>query len=54
MPLRQRFNQHLIHAVGGAQVKFALSIIEHVDCTGFSARKLHRFGDDGREHRLKV
>ena len=54
MPLRQRVDQLLIHAISGAQMKFALKIVEDVDRTGFGARELHRFGDDGGEHGLKI
>jgi hypothetical protein len=37
MALRQRLYQLLIHAVGGAQMKFALRLVEDVDRTGFGA-----------------
>ena len=52
--VRQRVDQFLIHAVGGAQVKFALHVVEDVDRAGFGAGELHRLGDDGREHSLKI
>ena len=52
--LRQRVNQLLIHAVGGAQMKFALPIVEDVDRAGLGAGELHRLGDDGREHGLEI
>ena len=50
----QRVNQLLIHAVGGAQMKFALQLIEDVDRAGLGARELHRFGDDGGEHGFEI
>ena len=53
-PLGQRVNQLLIHAVGGAQMKFALLIIEHIDRASLGAGKLHRLGDDGGEHGLEI
>ena len=46
----QRVNQLLIHAIGGAQMKFALQIVEVVDRAGLGARQLHRLSDDGGEH----
>jgi hypothetical protein len=46
--------QLLIHAVSGAQMKFALKIVEDVDRTGFGARELHRFGNDGGEHGFEI
>ena len=52
--LRERVNQLLIHAVGGAQMKFALPIVEDIDRAGLGAGKLHRLGDDGGEHGLKI
>ena len=52
--MRQRVNQLLIHAVGGAQMKFALQIVEDVDRAGLGAGELHRLGDDGGEHRLEI
>ena len=54
MLLRQRVDQLLIHAVGGAQMKFALQIVEDVDRAGFGAGELHRFGDDGGEHGFEI
>ena len=51
--VRQRVDQLLIHAVGGAQMKFALHVVEDVDRAGFGAGELHRLGDDGREHSLR-
>ena len=53
-PLGQRVNQLLIHAVRGAQLKLALQLIEHIDCASLRGRKVHRFGDDGREHGLEI
>ena len=50
----QRVNQLLIHAVGGAQMKFALQIVEDVDRSGLGAGELHRLGDDGGEHGLEI
>ena len=52
--LRERVNQLLIHAVGGAQMKFALQIVEDVDRAGLGAGQLHRLGDDGGEHGLQI
>ena len=54
MLLRQRVNQLLIHAVGGAQMKFALQIVEDIDRAGLGAGELHRLGDDGGEHGLEI
>ena len=54
MLLRQRVNQLLIHAVGGAQMKFTLHIVEDIDRTGLGAGELHCLGDDGGEHGLEV
>ena len=54
MPMRQRVDQLLVHAIGGAQAKFALLLVEHVDRTGLGAGELHRLGDDGREHGFEV
>ena len=54
MLMRQRVNQLLIHAVGGAQMKFALQIVEDVDRAGLGAGELHRLGDDGGEHGLEI
>ena len=51
-PLRERIDQLPIHAVGGAQVKFALPLVEDIDRAGFSAGELHRLGDDGGQHGL--
>ena len=53
-PLSQRVNQLLIHAVRGAQMKFASLIVEHIDRPSFGAGELHRLGDDGGEHRFEV
>ena len=52
--LRQRVDQLLIHAVGGAQMKFALPIVEDVDRAGLGAGELHRLGDDGGEHGFEI
>ena len=52
--LRQRVNQLLIHAVGGAQMKFALQLIEDIDRAGLGAGELHRLGDDGGEHGFEI
>ena len=52
--LRQRVNQLLIHAVGGAQMKFALHIVEDIDRASLGAGELHRLGDDGGEHGLEI
>ena len=52
--MRQRVDQFLIHAVGGAQMKFALHIVEDVDRAGLGVGELHRLGDDGREHGLEI
>jgi hypothetical protein len=54
MLLPQRLDQLLIHAVSGAQMEFALPIVEDVDRTGLGARKLRRLSNDGGEHGLKV
>ena len=54
VPLRERVNQLLIHAVSGAQMKFALRIVEDVDRAGLGAGELHRLGDDGGEHGLEI
>ena len=54
MLLRQRLDQLLFHAVGRAQLKLALRLVEHVDRSGFRAGKLHRLGNDGLEHGLQV
>ena len=54
MTLRQRFDQLLIHAVSGTQAKFALEFGEDVDRSGIGAGKLHRLGNNGREHGLKI
>ena len=54
MLLRQRVDQLLIHAVGRTQTKFALQFVEDVDRSGIGAGELHRFGDDGGEHGLKI
>ena len=54
MLLRQRVDQLLIHAVGGAQMKFALPIIEDVDRASLGAGQLHRLGDDGGEHGFEI
>ena len=50
----QRVNQLLIHAVGGAQMKFALHIVEDVDRAGLGAGELHRLGDDGGQHGFEI
>ena len=52
--MRERVNQLLIHAVGGAQMKFALPIVEHIDRAGLGAGELHRLGDDGGEHGFEI
>ena len=44
--MRQRLNQLLIHAEGGAQTKFPLQIIEHVNRAGLGVGQLHGLGDD--------
>ena len=54
MSMRERVDQLLVHAIGGAQPKFALLLVEHVDRTGLGAGELHRLGDDGREHGFEV
>ena len=45
--MTQRLNQLLIHAVGGAQMKFASRLVEDIDRAGLGAGELHRLGDDG-------
>ena len=52
--LRQRVNQLLIHAIGGAQMKLALQIVEDIDRASLGAGELHRLGDDGGEHGLEI
>ena len=54
MPMRQRLDQLLVHAVGGAQPKLALGVVENVDRTRLGAGELRRLGDDGREHGFEV
>ena len=54
VPLRQCVNQLLIHAVGGAQMKFALAIVKDVDRAGLGAGELHCLGDDSGEYGFKV
>ena len=50
----ERVDQLLVHAVGGAQAKFALLLVEHVDRAGLGAGELHRLGDDGGEHGFEI
>ena len=52
--LRQRVDQFLIHAVSGAQMKFALLLVEDVDRAGVGTGELHRLGDDGGEHGFEI
>ena len=47
-------DQLLIHAVSGAQVKFALRLVVHVDRAGVGAGERHCLCDNGREHGLKI
>ena len=54
MPMRQRLDQLLVHAVGGAQPKLALGVVENVDRTRLGAGELRRLGDDGREHGFEI
>jgi hypothetical protein len=54
MSMREGVDQLPVHAIGGAQAKFALLLVEHVDRTGIGAGELHRLGDDGREHGFEV
>ena len=54
MPLRQRVDQFPVHAVGGAQMKFAPHLVEDVDRAGVGVGELHRLGDDGGEHGLQI
>ena len=52
--LPQGRDQFLIHAVSGAQIEFALPLVEHVDGSGVRAGKLCRLGDDGCQHGLEI
>ena len=52
--MRERVDQLLLHAIGGAQMKFALQVVEHVDCARLGAGQLHCFGDDGREDGFQI
>ena len=52
--MRERVNQLLIHAVGGAQMKLALLIVEDIDRSRLGAGELHCFGDDGGEHGFEI
>ena len=35
-------------------MQFALPVVEDVNRSGLSARELHRFSDDGREHGFEI
>ena len=42
MPVAERRNHGLTHAVGGAQTKLLLLLVEHIDRAGLGVGELHR------------
>ena len=54
MPLLDGGDQSVVHAVGGAQTKFARCLVVIVDCAGVRLGKLHRLGDDGIQHLREI
>ena len=54
MPVCDRRNHGLAHAVGGVQTKFVTPFVEYVDRAGICVRQFDRPADDGGEHSFEV